>query len=55
VRLTDRAVAWMLLRHPFVTQKTIAAIYLHAWRLWRKGARFHRHGDAARLHGRAAG
>jgi len=54
VRLTDRAVARMLLRHPFVTQKTIAAIYLHAWRLWRKGARFHRHGEATRLHGEGA-
>jgi uncharacterized protein len=48
VRLTDRAVARMLLRHPFVTQKTIGLIHLHAWRLWRRGARFHRHGEAAR-------
>jgi DUF1365 family protein len=40
----------MLVRYPFVTQKTIAAIHLHAWRLWRKGARFHRHGEATRLH-----
>ncbi len=48
VRLTDRAVARMLVRHPFVTQKTIAAIHLHAWRLWRRGARFHRHADARR-------
>jgi hypothetical protein len=46
--LSDRAVARMLVRHPFVTQRTIAAIHLHAWRLWRRGARFHRHGEAAR-------
>lgn len=50
VRLTDRTVARMLVRHPFVTQKTIAAIHLHAWRLWRRGARFHRHGEATRRH-----
>ena len=48
VPLTDRAVARMLVRHPFVTQRTIGAIHLHAWRLWRRGARFHRHGEAAR-------
>ncbi len=54
VRLTDRAVARMLVRHPFVTQKTIAAIHLHAWRLWRRGARFHRHGEAKRLQAEAA-
>lgn len=50
VRLTDRAVARMLVRYPFVTHKTIGAIHLHAWRLWRRGARFHRHGDATRQH-----
>ena len=50
VRLTDRAVARMLVRYPFVTQKTIGAIYWHAWRLWRRGARFHRHGEATRRH-----
>jgi hypothetical protein len=48
VPLTDRAVARMLVRHPFVTQRTIGAIHLHALRLWRRGARFHRHGEAAR-------
>ena len=48
LRLTDRAVARMLVRHPFITQKTIAAIHLHAWRLWRRGARFHRHGRPRR-------
>ncbi len=54
VRLTDRAVARMLVRHPFVTQKTIAAIHLHAWRLWRRGARFHRHGEAKQAQAEAA-
>ncbi len=47
-RLTDRALVRLLVRYPFVTQKTIAAIHLHAWRLWRRGARFHRHGEATR-------
>jgi len=54
VRLTEGAVARMLVRHPFVTQKTIAAIHLHAWRLWRRGARFHRHGEATRAQAEAA-
>ena len=61
VRLTNRAAARMLLRYPFVTQKTIGAIYVHAWRLWRRGARFYRHGEAThpgdeatRPHGEAA-
>jgi DUF1365 family protein len=53
VRLTDRAVARMLVRYPFVTQKTISAIHWHAWRLWRRGARFHRHGEATRGHDEA--
>ena len=46
--LTARAVARMLVRHPFVTQKTIGLIHWHALRLWRRGAPFHRHGAAAR-------
>ena len=44
--LSSRAIAAMLLRYPFVTQKTIAMIHLHALRLWRRGARFHPHGQA---------
>ena len=47
-RLTDRMVLRMLVRHPFVTHKTIGMIHWHALRLWRRGARFHRHGEAAR-------
>jgi DUF1365 family protein len=46
--LTDRMLARLLLRIPFATQKTIAAIHLHAWRLWRRGVRFHRHSQVAR-------
>jgi DUF1365 family protein len=46
--LTDRTLLRMLLRHPLVTHKTIAAIHLHAVRLWRRGAAFHRHGAVAR-------
>jgi DUF1365 family protein len=46
--LSDRMLARLLLRIPFATQKTIAAIHLHAWRLWRRGVRFHRHAEVAR-------
>lgn len=45
-RLTSRNVARMLLKHPFVTQKTIGMIHVHALRLWRRGARFFPHGEA---------
>lgn len=48
IRLTDRALARMLLRVPFVTHKTIAMIHVHAWRLWRRGATFHRHSAVGR-------
>ena len=51
--LTDRSLARMLIRHPFVTHKTIGMIHWHALRLWRRGAKFHHHGGAAR--GSAAG
>jgi DUF1365 family protein len=46
--LSDRTIARMLVRHPFVTHKTIGLIHWHALRLWRRGAPFHRHGAAAR-------
>lgn len=46
--LTDRTLLRMMLRHPLVTQKTIAAIHWHALRLWRHGAPFHRHGAVSR-------
>jgi hypothetical protein len=46
-RLTDRMLARLLLRMPFVTYTTIAAIHLHAWRLWRRGVTFHRHSKVA--------
>ena len=45
--LSSRAVAGMLLRYPLVTHKTIGMIHLHALKLWRRGARFYRHGEAA--------
>ena len=45
--LTDRTVLRMLLRHPFVTQKTIGLIHWHALRLWRRGVPFQRHGAVA--------
>jgi DUF1365 family protein len=43
VRLTDRNLLRMLLRHPLVGHKTIAMIHWHALRLWLHGARFLRH------------
>jgi len=53
-RLTNRAVLRMLLRHPLVTHKTIGLIHWHALRLWRRGVRFHRHGEAAVSRGAVA-
>ena len=44
VRLTDRNLLRMLLRHPLIGHKTIALIHWHALRLWLRGARFLRHG-----------
>ena len=44
VRLTDRSLLRMLLRHPLVGHKTIAMIHWHALRLWLRGARMLRHG-----------
>ncbi len=46
--LTDRNLMRMLIRHPFVTHKTIGMIHWHALRLWLRGARFHRHREVAR-------
>ncbi len=45
-RLSSRMVASMLLRYPLVTHKTTAMIHVHALRLWRHGAAFHRHRSA---------
>jgi uncharacterized protein len=52
---TDRVVGRLLLRYPFVTLKTIGAIYWHALRLRLKGAAFHRHGTAKGRAARVAG
>ena len=46
--LTDRNLVRLLLRHPFMTQRTIALIHWHAFRLWLRGAPFFRHGAAGR-------
>ena len=45
--LTDRMVVRMLLRHPFVTHKTIALIHWHALHLWRRGIPFFFFNDTA--------
>ena len=47
-RLTDRNLLRTLLRIPLATQKTIVAIHLHAWRMWRRGFLFHRHSQVTR-------
>ena len=46
--LTDRALLALLLRHPLMTQRTMGLIHWHAIRLWLRGARFYRHGEAVR-------
>ena len=52
-RLSDRMVVRLLLRHPLITQRTMALIHVHAWRLWRRGVRFQRHGTAVAASTRA--
>ncbi len=47
-RLTDRNLLRTLLRIPLATQKTILAIHLHAWRMWRRGFQFRRHSEVTR-------
>lgn len=44
--LTERNLARMLIRFPFVTLKTIGMIHWHALRMWRRGATFYSHGAA---------
>ena len=51
--LSDRSLAWMLVRHPLITLKTIAMIHVHAYRLWRLGLPFLRHREASRIPGGA--
>lgn len=48
VRLTDRSLLRMLLRHPLVSHRTIGLIHWHALRLWLRGAPFFRHGAVMR-------
>jgi DUF1365 family protein len=47
-RLTDRNLLRTLLHVPLATQKTIVAIHLHAWRMWRRGFTFRRHSEVSR-------
>jgi hypothetical protein len=55
-QLSNGALARLLIRHPFMTQRTIGLIHWHALRLWLRGAPFLRHGTAARaVHGHATG
>ncbi len=49
--LTDRTLLRMLVRHPLLTQRTIALIHWHALRLWLRGAPFFRHGAVVRAGG----
>ena len=48
LRLTNRNLARMLVRHPFMTQWTTGLIHWHGLRLLRRGALVHHHGDATR-------
>jgi DUF1365 family protein len=43
--ITGRRLATILLRHPFMTGKVVAAIYWQAFRLWWKRCPFHPHPD----------
>ncbi len=45
--LTTRNLLWLLLRHPLVTHKTIAAIHWHALRLWLRRVPFNRHAPSS--------
>ena len=54
-RMTDRMVLRMLVIHPLITLRTMALIHVHAWRLWRRGVRFQRHGQAVAAAAAAAG
>ena len=54
--LGDGALARLLIRHPFMTHRTIGLIHWHALRLWLRGAPFLRHGAATRaVRGHATG
>ena len=46
-RLTDRTALRTLLRVPLATHKTIVAIHLHAWRMWRRGFTFRKHSEVS--------
>lgn len=48
MRLTDRVLLRTLLGVPLATQKTIVAIHLHAWRMWRRGFTFRGHSEVTR-------
>jgi DUF1365 family protein len=47
-RLTDRNLLRTLLRMPLSTHRTIVDIHVHAFRLWRRGLRFHRHSEVTK-------
>ena len=42
VALTDRAIAWQVLKMPAMTLKVVAGIHWEALKIWLRGARFHR-------------
>ena len=48
LRLDDRTLLRLFLRHPLVTQMTTGMIHWHALRLWLRGVRFHRHSEVTR-------
>ena len=48
--LSDGSLMRLLLRHPLMTHRTMGLIHWHAFRLWRRGATFYRHGAPRETH-----
>jgi DUF1365 family protein len=46
--MTSQTVLAQFVRHPLMTQRTMALIHWHAFRLWRRGVPFQRHRDQGR-------
>ena len=48
--LTDRRLSRLLITHPLMTARVIIAIHWQAFRIWRRGVKFHSHKPAEILH-----
>jgi DUF1365 family protein len=51
--MTTRTLAWLLMRHPLITQRTTLLIHWHALRLWIKRVPWHGHNPASANGGQA--